>query len=125
MQTETITYIIISGIIALLLALFQYAYKSKIKGKRAWLLTTLRFITYASIFMLLINPKFDTVTYYNEKPNLVVAVDNTESITYLDQAQHTKDFINSLKTNDKLKREFQFGILYLRKGHPFNRFLIL
>ncbi|MFT5245224.1 MAG: hypothetical protein ACI8QQ_003173, partial [Psychroserpens sp.] len=91
MQTETITYIILSGIIALLLALFQYAYKAKLKGKRAWLLTALRFITYFSTFVLLINPKFDKVTYYNEKPNLVVVVDNSESIHYLNQAQNTSD----------------------------------
>lgn len=119
MQTETITYIIISGIIALLLALFQYAYKSKIKGKRAWILTLLRFITYASVFMLLINPKFDTVTYYNEKPNLVIAVDNSESITYLDQAQPTKDFINALKTNEELNENFNLEFYTFGKDiHP-------
>lgn len=106
MQTETITYIIISGIIALLLALFQYGYKSKIKGKRAWLLTGLRFITYASIFLLLINPKFDTITYFNEKPNLIIAVDNSESIQYLNQDIPTKDFINSLKSNEGLNERF-------------------
>ncbi|MDG5491630.1 VWA domain-containing protein [Psychroserpens sp. SPM9] len=106
MQTETITYIIISGIIALLLALFQYVYKSKIKGKRAILLTALRFITLFSVFLLLINPKFDKVTYFNEKPNLVVAVDNSESITYLNQSQNTSDFINSLKENEALNENF-------------------
>nr|WP_321234866.1 VWA domain-containing protein [uncultured Psychroserpens sp.] len=106
MQTETITYIIISGIIALLLALFQYAYKSKIKGLRAWLLTGLRFITLFSIFVLLINPKFDKVTYYNEKPNLVIAVDNSESINYLNQSQSTTDFINTLKESDALNNNF-------------------
>lgn len=106
MQTETITYIVISGIIALLLALFQYGYKSRIKGKRALVLTALRFITYASVFMLLINPKFDSITYYNEKPNLVIAVDNSESINYLDQANSTQDFINSLKSNAQLNENF-------------------
>ena len=33
------------------------ALKAKLKGKRAWLLTVLRFITYFSIFLLFINPK--------------------------------------------------------------------
>ena len=106
MQTETLIYIIISGIIALSLALFQYAYKSKLKGKRSWVLTALRFITYFSIFVLLINPKFDKVTYYNEKPNLVVAVDNSESISYLNQTQNTTDFINALKANETLNENF-------------------
>jgi len=106
MQTETITYIVISGIIALVLALFQYAYKAKLKGKRSWVLTALRFVTYFSIFLLLINPKFDTVTYYNEKPNLVVAVDNSESTEYLNQSQNTLDFIQTLQENETLNDNF-------------------
>ncbi|WP_298757755.1 VWA domain-containing protein [uncultured Psychroserpens sp.] len=106
MQTETITYIIISGIIALLLALFQYAYKSKIKGSRSWLLSALRFVTLFSVFLLLINPKFDQVSYYNEKPNLVVAVDNSESVSYLEQSQNTSQLINSLKANEALNDNF-------------------
>ncbi|MEH6537809.1 MAG: VWA domain-containing protein [Psychroserpens sp.] len=106
MSTASIVYIIISGVIALSLALFQYAYKSKLKGKRSWFLTTLRFVTYFSVFLLLINPKFDKVTYYNEKPNLVVAVDNSESIGYLNQSQNTLDFIDSLKANEALTDNF-------------------
>lgn len=119
MQTETITYIIISGIIALLLALFQYAYKSKIKGIRSWLLTTLRFITLFSIVMLLINPKFDKVTYYNEKPNLIVAVDNSESINYLNQTQNTLDLINTLKENETLNQNF--NLEFYRFGKAVNQ----
>ena len=106
MQTQTITFIILAGIIALLLALFQYAYKSKLKGKRACLLTAFRFVTYFSIFLLLINPKFDKVTYYNEKPNLVVAVDNSESISYLNQSQNASDLINALRANEALNKNF-------------------
>jgi hypothetical protein len=106
LQTQTIIFIILAGIIALSLALFQYAYKAKLKGRRAWLLTGLRFITYFSIFVLLINPKFDKITYYNEKPNLVVAVDNSESISYLNQAQNTTDLISLLKSNEALNDNF-------------------
>jgi len=116
LQTETITYIIISGIIALLLALFQYAYKAKIKRKRSWLLTTLRFVTLFSIFMLLINPKFDKITYYNEKPNLVIAVDNSESINYLNQSLKANSFINSLKTNEALNDNFNLEFYSFGKG---------
>lgn len=106
MQTQIITFLILAGIIALSLALFQYAYKAKLKGKRAWLLTALRFVTYFSIFVLLINPKFDKITYYNEKPNLVVAVDNSESIRYLNQSKNTSDLISSLKANEALNENF-------------------
>ena len=118
MQTQTITFIILAGIIALLLALFQYAYKAKLKGKRAWLLTALRFVTYFSIFLLLINPKFDKITYYNEKPNLVVAVDNSESISYLKQSQNTSDLITSLKGNEALNENF--NLEFYRFGKEVN-----
>ncbi|WP_204345145.1 VWA domain-containing protein [Psychroserpens algicola] len=106
MQTETIIYMIISGILALLLALFQYAYKSKLSGNRSWLLMLLRFISLFAVFVLLINPKFNTVTYYNEKPNLVVAIDNSESIRYLNQTESTTDFITALKANEALNDNF-------------------
>ena len=106
MQTHTILYIILSGILALSLALFQYAYKSKLKGRRSWILTVLRFVTLFSIFMLLVNPKFDKVTYYNEKPNLVIAVDNSESIRYLDQFENATSIVNALKADEALNENF-------------------
>lgn len=106
MQNSTIIYIIISGIIALLLALFQYIYKSKKKNSIYKLLAFLRFVTIFSVLLLLINPKFDKVTYYNEKPNLVIAIDNTESVSYLNQDEKAKTFLNTLKGNKQLNDNF-------------------
>ncbi|WP_456437766.1 VWA domain-containing protein [Psychroserpens sp.] len=106
MQTDTITYIIISGILALVLALFQYIFKSKKTTKIYWFLAFLRFASIFSILLLLINPKFDTVSFYDEKPNLIVAVDNSESISYLNQSQNTTDLIQIIKQNEQLKENF-------------------
>ncbi|WCO03231.1 VWA domain-containing protein [Psychroserpens ponticola] len=106
MQTDTITYIIISGILALVLALFQYIFKSKKTTKIYWFLAFLRFVSIFSILMLLINPKFDNVSFYDEKPNLIIAVDNSESINYLNQSQNTTDLIETLKQNQLLKDNF-------------------
>ncbi|WP_323788945.1 VWA domain-containing protein [Psychroserpens sp.] len=106
MQTDTITYIIISGILALVLALFQYIFKSKKTTKIYWLLAFLRFVSIFSILLLLINPKFDKLSFYDEKPNLIVAIDNSESINYLKQSQNTSDLIESLKQNQELKANF-------------------
>ena len=87
------------------MALFQYVYKSK-KNKVRVPLTVLRFISVFSILLLLINPKFEAVSYYEEKPNLVVAVDNSESINYLKQTDNTKRLFNNLISNQKLKDKF-------------------
>ncbi|MFC0605645.1 VWA domain-containing protein [Winogradskyella pulchriflava] len=106
MQTETIVYIIIAGITALLLALFQYIYKSKIKSNLKYLLTALRTISIFGILLLLINPKFESFTYFDEKPTLVVAVDNSESISYLEQDNNAKQIVDKIKTNADLNERF-------------------
>ena len=114
MTTPTLLYIGIAGIIALLLALFQYIYKSKKKKTVYKILAVLRFVTLFSVLLLLINPKFDKVVIFNEKPNLVLAVDNSESITFLNQNESALNLISELQTNDTLQshfniEEFSFG----------------
>jgi hypothetical protein len=106
MQTDTLTYIIISGILALVLALFQYIFKSKKTTKIYWFLAFLRFVSIFSVLLLLINPKFDKISFDDEKPNLIVAIDNSESINYLKQTKNTTDFVESLKQNEQLNDHF-------------------
>jgi len=106
MQTETILFIILAGILALSLALFQYIYRSKNRSKIYKFLAFLRFLTIFSVLLLLINPKLDKVTFYNEKPKLIVAIDNSESVSYLGQDQKAKDLVESLKSNDSLGQRF-------------------
>lgn len=106
MNTETILYIILAGIIALSLALFQYIYKSKQRTKVYVLLAVLRFVTIFSVLLLLINPKFDQITYFDEKPNLVIAIDNSESVAYLKQDAKTRQLISDFKSNELLNERF-------------------
>lgn len=110
MQTETILYIILAGIIALSLALFQYLYKSKKRTKVYFLLTFLRFVTIFSVLLLLINPKFDKKTYFNEKPNLLIAVDNSESVSYLKQDANTNRLLSELRSNKALNERFNIEV---------------
>ena len=106
MQTETIIYIIIAAITALLLALFQYIYKSKLKSNLRYILAVLRTISIFAILLLLINPKFESITYFDEKPTLVIAVDNSESISYLKQDESANQIINNLRENSALQERF-------------------
>jgi len=106
MQIGTLFLIILAGILALSLALFQYLYKSKKKSIIFKVLLCLRFVTYFSILLLLINPKLKKVTYYNEKPNLFVVLDNSESIDYLNQAQKARTLVERLMSNDSLNKQF-------------------
>jgi len=106
MSSQTLLYIILAGIVALLLALFQYKYKSKNSSRRSSVFTFLRFLSIFFILLLLINPKFDSVKVYNEKPNLVVAVDNSSSVKYLKQEGNANAFIESIKNNKALNDQF-------------------
>src|SRR5690606_6746797 len=106
MHTETILYIFISGIIALFIALFQYKYKVKQFTKTDITLTILRFATVFSLLLLLINTKFESDSVYLEKPNLVVAVDNSSSVSYLKQYQHALEFLQERKAHKKINKKF-------------------
>lgn len=106
MQTETILYIIFAGIAALLLALFQYIYKSKLNTKLKYGLTALRTLSIFGILLLLINPKFESKSYYEEKPTLVIAVDNSESVSYLEQDANANTLHSNLKENEALNQRF-------------------
>ena len=99
-------YIILAFITALLLALFQYFYKSKLNNRLRAVLTTLRTVSVFSILLLIINPKFESNTYYDEKPTLVVAVDNSESITYLEQDKNAEDALKLLSDNSEIQKRF-------------------
>ncbi len=106
MQTGTILLVILAGILALFLALFQYIYKSKNRSRLFRLLAFLRFVTFFAVFLLLVNPKFEKVNFYNEKPNLIIALDNSESIAYLNQDVKARDFVEYLRSNDSLNEHF-------------------
>lgn len=106
MPTETIAYVCLAGIAALLIALFQYIYKSKLSASLKYSLFAVRAITFFVIGLLLINPKFESLTLYNEKPNLVLAVDNSESVKFLTQTKNALEALNKLKADPKLKERF-------------------
>tara|TARA_R110002049_G_scaffold72650_1_gene188027 strand:- start:3288 stop:5321 length:2034 start_codon:yes stop_codon:yes gene_type:complete len=106
MQNITILFIAIAAVTALLLALFQYLYKSNLKSNLKYLLLALRTISIFGILVLLINPKFESFTYFDEKPTLVVAVDNSESISYLKQDEKAREVVKALSNNSELNNRF-------------------
>lgn len=106
MQKETLLYIIIAGIVALIIAFFQYYEKSKSIYKPNMLFVFLRFISVFAVLLLLINPQFEKNTLSIEKPNLVIAIDNSSSLKYLKQERITFDLIDELSNNNDLKDKF-------------------
>ncbi len=107
MKTETLLYILMSGIIALLVALFQYGYKSKQSTKLSIVFAFLRFISVFSVLLLLINPEFEQLKTYIEKPHLVLVVDNSNSIKHLKQSEKVIELNNAIKGNEALGEKFR------------------
>ena len=106
MQIETLLYIIFSGIIAIGIAAFQYYTNKKSMSKLNMLFLFLRFITIFSILLLLVNPKLQQLTVSTEKPHLVIAIDNTNSITFQNQDVNSKNSVSALTTNSDLAKKF-------------------
>ncbi|MGF1555048.1 vWA domain-containing protein [Paucihalobacter sp.] len=106
MTNLTVVYIILSIVLALLIALFQYKLGSKLNKNLSTTLAVLRFVTVFTLLLLLINPKFENLNYYYEKPNLVIAVDNSESIAFLNQTDKAQQTLNTLKSNTELNKRF-------------------
>lgn len=107
MSSQTLIYIIIAGIIALFIALFQYKYKSKNrKSTLNTVLVFLRFLTLFSVLLLLINPKIEHLSYVIEKPNLIIAVDNSSSIKHLKQDKNALDIIETITKDKSIQSKF-------------------
>src|SRR5690625_3920393 len=84
MPTTTLLLIVLAIILAAGLAGWQY-YIGK-RQSRWWSYAILRFITYFCLLLLLINPKINQQNYTLEKPDLILAVDNSRSIKEFEQA---------------------------------------
>ncbi|WP_228851618.1 VWA domain-containing protein [Aegicerativicinus sediminis] len=107
MNSTTVFLIILAFFIALFVALFQYWYRDKhrLKGIHG-ILALLRFLTVFSILVLLINPKFENTTIFEEKPELVLAIDNSQSIRNLGQDSIAINFSQALTNDDELTEKF-------------------
>ena len=103
---HNILYILGSVILALLVALFQYLHKSNHNNIK-WYLAILRFVTIFLLLLLLVNPKFDKDLVKNIKPTLVLAVDNSQSIKYLNKDSLSKFSVQTLLGSSELSEKFE------------------
>ena len=118
----TILYIIASGILALFVALFQYIHKMK-RNLINWSLATLRFVTVFSLLLLIINPKFDKNVIKVVKPILAVAVDNSQSIKYLNKDSLSKIATELILGNSGLSEKYDIKTYSFGKQLNQNKFL--
>ncbi|PHS06932.1 MAG: hypothetical protein COA88_09770 [Kordia sp.] len=117
MSNSNIIYIILIAIVALGIAVFQYFYKAKRIDNKRFLFAFLRFLSLFLLGVLLLNPTFKQTVITNIKPNLVVAIDNSESIRYLKQDAKVREYLKEFKKSG-LSDKFQ--IHYYSFGNTVN-----
>lgn len=119
MQTNSILYLVLATILALVVVYFQYYFRGKQKGKTRIILTVLRFFGVFGLLLLLINPKFSKKSFTLEKPNLVFLVDNSSSVKGSEELvqQLTGEGRNNTDVSERFEiSSYQFG----EKLRPFD-----
>ncbi len=114
MQTSTVFWIVLAAVLSVALVYFQYYFRSKQKGLLRVLLSFLRFIGIFGIALLLINPKFSSVSYNLEKPNLALLIDNSTSIE--EYGGKVKEIRTAFENNSELVDRFQITTYQLGKS---------
>lgn len=107
MQTGTFFLILLAAIVALLLAVYHYIYKSRHPRNRGLLLAFLRFLSLFSLFILLINPKFTRESYTVVPANLVILQDNSASMTETGAAEQLREVSAALWDSEALRERFR------------------
>jgi hypothetical protein len=104
----TVFLMIIAAVVSALIALFQYSYigVSKNTKKKPWF-ALLRFLTVFCILSLFIAPRFDSKTYESVLPQLVLMVDDSKSIDYLQASSSVQKDLKYLLENDALISKFE------------------
>ena len=106
MTSNTVLLIFLSLLIAGAYSYYNYYYKAKIKLKIHLVLAFLRFVIVFSVLLLLINPIISNKTLEIVKTPLVIAVDNSSSISNLKATKTTTDLFEKLTSNADLKEKF-------------------
>ncbi len=106
MGTTTFFWIVLAAVIALGFAVFQYKNGAKNSPKRTAIYSALRFLSVFGLLLLLVNPKWSQVSYYDEKPSLAIVVDNSKSIAHLGYDSLVDKEVSRFRESAKLKENF-------------------
>src|SRR5690606_29486155 len=109
MIETSIIYILFALLLSFAIAYYFYGFRSKLNKKLRWLFGILRFLSIFTLLLLFINPKITSATYNTIKPTLVLAVDNSHSINYLEQSINTNSFLSILNKSERLNNRFQIA----------------
>jgi hypothetical protein len=99
--------IIIAIVLSLSIGYFHYFHKEKYSLKNAVVLFCLRSSSIFLLLLLLINPIIDRVELQPIKPILSILVDNSRSISFLNQEKHITSFAQNIKNDLEIGKKFE------------------
>lgn len=105
MHIQTVLLILLAALVALVIVLFQYVYKTKKRGRIGLLLSFLRFLTLFGVLLLLINPKFSKEVYTTEKANLILLTDNSSSVAPYER--DIKSVRDAIWEDERIRQRFE------------------
>lgn len=106
MGSTTFLWIILAAILAAGFAIFQYRIGVKNRTNRSIIYSILRFLSVFGLLLLLVNPKWTQVSYYQEKPTLAIAVDNSKSIKHLGYDTLVGEVVERFRESELLQDNF-------------------
>ena len=112
MPIVTILYLTLAAIFALGFVFFTYFFRSKNLGRETYFLGIMRFVSIFTLLILLINPKIEQIEFETIKPELVLAIDNSESIENLGKLDSLITLVKRLKENEDLNERFDISAYY-------------
>lgn len=97
--------------LACALGLTLILYRNILKDKTQRVLALFRILSFFLLGLLLINPKIDATTYSLEKPKLVFAFDNSESIKKLGSPSELNEFVGQLREDNELNESYDLDFI--------------
>ena len=112
MTILNIIYLTLAACAALGFSYFQYYVNSKRSGNQRLILFILRALSVFTLLFLLINPKIKSVVIEREKPDLVLALDNSESISHLNQENKLTEIASFFNDDKEINERFEVQYIY-------------
>jgi hypothetical protein len=110
-------WLIIILILSFGLTWFQYQNQFKKNKYRSLWYAIPRLLAYICLGILIFNPKIKQVTYLNEKPDLIIGLDNSMSIKQLTDTENYKKEIENFLSDEDLKEKFNIHSYSFGEGY--------
>ena len=106
MSLTTVLLISLAAFVALGFVVFKYFVGTKKRTGSIYFLSVLRFVSIFVLLLLLINPKIKQQQFEVVKPQLLIAIDQSVSIDYLEKGDSVRLFSDYLINHPKLQERF-------------------